>query len=148
VQETCWTGQAIWNTISHTILSSGKENGPREAGTAFTVWKSMKSNIIYSEPISERMCLLRLRTKFFDVSIVNVYAPTEDKEDSVKDDFYGTLGREYDSILCNDIKMIVGNLNAKVWQEEIYKGTTGLNSLHTSCNDNGRRLIILHRLEI
>jgi hypothetical protein len=41
VQETCWTGQAIWNTKYHTILSNGKENGPREAGTAFIVEKLM-----------------------------------------------------------------------------------------------------------
>jgi hypothetical protein len=75
------------------------------------------------------------------VSILNVYAPTEDKEDSVKDNFYERLEREYNAIPSNDIKIIVGDLNAKVSQEEIYKGTTGLNSLHTSCNDNGRCLI-------
>jgi hypothetical protein len=38
------------------------------------------------------------------VSILNVYAPTEDKEDSVKDNFYERLEREYDAIPSNDIK--------------------------------------------
>jgi hypothetical protein len=48
--------------------------------------------------------------------------------------------RQYDSIPSNDIKMTVGDMNAKVSQEEIYKGTVELNSLHTSGNDNGRCL--------
>jgi hypothetical protein len=42
------------------------------------------------------------------------------------------------SIPSNDIKTIVGDMNAKVGQEEIYKGTIWLNSLHTGCNDDGR----------
>jgi hypothetical protein len=44
------------------------------------------------------------------------------------------------SIPSNDIKTIVRDMNAKVGQEEIYKGTIWLNSLHTGCNDDGRCL--------
>jgi hypothetical protein len=40
---------------------------------------------------SSRMCRLQIRGKFFNYSIINVHAPTEDKNEEEKDAFYGDL---------------------------------------------------------
>jgi hypothetical protein len=141
VQETNWMENEIWNTKTHTVFQSGKSNGKREFGVAFIVNKEMKKNILGFTPVSERICRLRVKTKFFNLSGINVNAPTEDKDETNKDEFYSQLGRTYDSAPSNDIKIIIGDLNANLGKEEMYKGTIGKQSLHIDSNDNGKRII-------
>src|SRR5436189_2343507 len=92
-------------------------------------------------PISERMCSIRLKCIKRNISIINVHAPTEEKEEEVKDVFYESLGIEYDKLPIHDIKIVIGDCNAKVGKEEIYKKTVGRHSKHTETNDNGQRVI-------
>jgi exonuclease III len=99
---------------NHLIFYSGKEIGKREFGVAFVVDKSLKSSILDFKPVSDRICVLHIKSKFFNISLINVHAPTEDKEDFVKDEFYQELERVYDSTAINDTKIIIGDLNAKV----------------------------------
>jgi exonuclease III len=141
VQETKWMGNEIWDTKTHTIFQSVKSNRKRECGVAFIVNKEMKKNIPGFTSVSERICRLRVKTRFLNLSVINVHAPTEDKDEAEKDEFYNQLERSYDSAPSNDIKMIIGDLNAKLGKEEIYKGTIGKQSLHTDSNDTGQRII-------
>jgi hypothetical protein len=80
------------------------------------------------------------KTRFFNLSIINAHTPTEDKEEEEKDQFYYLLNRTYDKAPSNDIKMVIGYLNAKIGKEGIYKGRVGEQSLHTDSNDNGQRI--------
>jgi len=59
------------------------------------------------------MCILRLKGQFFDYSLINVHAPTEEKEDEIKDQFYSELKTAYQSCPKNDIKIMHGDFNAK-----------------------------------
>ena len=77
VQETRWLGEGINELPSHTILYSGKKDGSHEYGVAFIVESKIKNNIIDFRPINERLCVLRLRTKFYNIAMINGYAPTE-----------------------------------------------------------------------
>jgi hypothetical protein len=43
-----------------------------------------------------------------------VYVPTEEKDTYVKEDFYDLLEKEYDKCPRHDIKLILGDLNAKI----------------------------------
>lgn len=45
---------------------------------------------------------------------MNVHAPTESKEDEVKDAFYNELERAYNSIPTSDIKIDMGDFNAQI----------------------------------
>ena len=65
---------------SHTLFYSGKEEGTREFGVAFIVERSMKWNVLDFKAVDERICVLRIKTKFQNVSFINVHAPTEEKE--------------------------------------------------------------------
>jgi endonuclease/exonuclease/phosphatase family metal-dependent hydrolase len=47
----------------------------------------------------------------------------------------------YDSCPRNDIKIILGDMNAKTSKEDKYYPTIGKHSLHDNSNDNGQRLI-------
>ncbi|RNL66056.1 hypothetical protein D7I40_24495, partial [Citrobacter sp. MH181794] len=108
---------------------------------AFIVDNNLKNVILDFTPVNERICVLRIKGRFQNLSIVNAHAPTEDKEELVKDQFYQTLERIYDALPNYDIKMVLGDLNAKVGRETIYKEIVGTHSLHETSNDNGKRFI-------
>jgi len=73
--------------------------------------------------------------------LINGYAPTEDKEDEVKDMFYEDLDNVCDLVPNNKVKILLGDFNAKIEQEVIYRPTIGKESLHKVSNNNGTRLV-------
>jgi hypothetical protein len=87
------------------------------------------------------MCWLRIREKFFNYSIINAHAPTEDNSDIEKNAFHDGLRNLYDACLKYDIKLIIGDLNAQIDKEAIYYPTTGKEAFHQESNENAKRLI-------
>jgi hypothetical protein len=59
----------------------------------------------------------------------------------VKDSFYEELERVIDNFLTYHIKML-GDFNAKLGQEDIFKPTTENIRLHKISNDGGVRLTV------
>jgi hypothetical protein len=59
----------------------------------------------------------------------------------VKDSFYEELEREFNKFLKYNIKILLGDFNAKVGRENILKPKIGNESLHEISNDNGARLL-------
>jgi hypothetical protein len=74
------------------------------------------------------------------LSLINVHALTEDKDDFIKDEFYQELERVRDSTAINDTYIILGDLNAKVGKEMTHRGITGARSLHEISNNNACKL--------
>jgi hypothetical protein len=70
-----------------------------------------------------------------------VHAPCEDTGDDVKDSFYEELGRVFDQFPRYDMKILLGDFNAKVGRENIFKPTIGNETLHEIGNDNGVRVV-------
>lgn len=105
------------------------------------VFGKYRNAVIAFNRIDERMCTLRIRGKFFNYTLINVHAPTEEKQFEDKDIFYEKLVRVYDEAPNHDIKIILGDLNAKIGREHIYRPTIGKYSLHEISNDNGSRVI-------
>lgn len=135
-----WTGNGVIDKKECVIFYSCHPN-KHQFGTGFIVRKEVKHLILNFNPINERISVLRIKGKFFNCSLINVHAPTEMKPDEEKDTFYALLERAFDSCPSNDIKMVLGDLNAQVGKEEIYYPTIGKYSLYDSSNDNGQRLI-------
>lgn len=139
LQEVRWKGIGIMDFRDYTLFNSGNVN--KTFGTAFMVKKSMKHAVMNFEPVDERMCVMRIRGKFFNTTLICVHAPTEESEEEVKDQFYEKLEEVFDRQPRHDIKMIVGDMNAKVGREEIYRPTIGQHSIHETSNNNGVRLV-------
>jgi hypothetical protein len=66
-----------------------------------------------------------------------VHTPCEDTSDDIKDSFYEELGRVFDQFPRYDMKILLGDFNAKVGREDIFKPTIGNDSSHEISNDNG-----------
>jgi endonuclease/exonuclease/phosphatase family metal-dependent hydrolase len=70
-----------------------------------------------------------------------VHAPCEDTSDDIKDSFYEELERVFDQFPRYDMKILLGDFNAKVGREDIFKPTIGNESSHEISNDNGVRVV-------
>jgi hypothetical protein len=71
----------------------------------------------------------------------NVHAPTEDKCDDTRGSFYEELEGVFDQFPKYHMKILLGDFNAKVGREDIFKPTIGNESLHEISNDNGVRVV-------
>ena len=77
----------------------------------------------------------------FNITIIGLYAPTEDSTDNEKDAFYDKLQGVVDQTQKHDIIIITGGLNAKVGKEiQAYAPAIGKERLRNESNDNGNRL--------
>jgi hypothetical protein len=70
-----------------------------------------------------------------------VHAPTEDKDDDIKDSFYEEVEQVFDQFIRYHMKILLGDFNAKVGREDIFKPIIGNESLHETNNDNGVRVV-------
>lgn len=142
VQETRWPGKDSMTSSDYRFYYSGKPNDrPREYGTGFIVIGRARNAVMGFNPIDERLCSLRIRGKFFNYTLINAYAPTEDKDNDMKELFYEKLVEVYDRAPKRDIKIVLGDLNAKIGREVFYRPTIGKYSLHENSNDNGTRVV-------
>jgi len=93
------------------------------------------------EFVSDRLSYIVLRGRWRNTIVVNVLAPSEEKSDKGKDIFYEELDQVFDHFPKYHTKMLLGDFNAKVGRENIFKPTIGQESLHQDSNDNGVRLV-------
>ena len=142
IQETRWTKLTPRAFVSskYNIYTSSQTN-KHEFGTAFFVDSEFNHLVTNFTAINERLCVLRLKGRFFNYSLINIHAPTNDSEEEAKDEFYEQLERAYSACPKNDVKLVMGDANAKVGRETVYQPTIGRYSLHDSTNENGLRLI-------
>jgi len=73
--------------------------------------------------------------------MINCHAPTEENEEEVKNTFYEDLEQVYNTLPRHSVKLVIGDMNAKLGQEESYRPRIGRESLHSISNDNGTRFI-------
>jgi exonuclease III len=74
---------------------------------------------------SDRMSYIILKGHWCWITVLNVHAPTEDKTDNIKDSFYEGLERVIDKFPKHNMKILLGDFNAKVGKEDIFKPTIG-----------------------
>ena len=91
------------------------------------------------EFVSDRMSYIVLRVRWCNIIVLN--APSEEKSDDSKDSFYEELGKVFDHFPKYHMKTILGDFNAKVGKENIFKPTIGNECLHQDSNNNGVRIV-------
>ena len=83
---------------------------------------------------------IRIKAKYFYISLICAHTD-KDKDDTTKDAFYDKLEVLYNRCDRSDIKILVGDFNAKVGIEGIFGPTVLKHSLHVKASDNGFRLV-------
>ena len=87
------------------------------------------------------MCRIRNREKFRNLTIISAYAPTEDKGEEEKVDFYSKLERICSRVPKYELLIVMGEFNAKVGREECRYKVSGKYSIHEHSNENGSFLV-------
>ena len=73
--------------------------------------------VLGCRPVPSRLISIRLRAAPFSITIIQVYAPTSDHDDSEVDHFYQQLQETIDKTPKTDFLVVQGNWNAKVGKD-------------------------------
>lgn len=139
IQETRWIGEGSITKNNYTLLYGGTDK--HEFGTAFLIKNTYMNSIKDLKFINKRLSWIAIKGKFKTIYIINSHAPTEDKDNDIKEEFYSTLEATYDLMSNYSMKILIGDMNAKLGKEDMYRPNLGKHSLHSISNDNGTRLI-------
>ena len=94
LQEVRWAQDGWIKKQNYTLLYSRPKTSKGQYGTGFIITGCATQCILGFTPINERMCKLRIRGKFYNMTIVSVYSPTEDENKRNAEDverFYNKL---------------------------------------------------------
>ena len=145
VSEARWTdsGRRILAS-GHTIFYSGRTDNLHRGGVAVIVTRKVEKTLLEWKPVNDRLMKVRFNSKFAKLTIIACYAPTEEAEEEEKEKFYEQLEEEIRTIPRHDVLMVIGDLNARVGEDNTGKdramGTQGFGC----ANNNGERLSDLY----
>ena len=133
-----WTGMGEFNSDDHYIYYCGQESLKRN-GVAIMVNERVQNAVLGCNLKNDRMISVRLQGKPFNITIIQVYAPTSKAEKAEVEQVYEDLQDLLELTPQKDVFFIIGDWNAKVGSQET-PGVTGKFSLGIR-NEAGRRLI-------
>lgn len=142
ISEVRWKGFGETSTnIGHKLYFSGKED-KHQQGVGFLVHKNITDTVMGCRPVSSRLITIRMRANPFNITIIQVYAPTSTHDDSEVEDFYDQLQAVLDQTPKKDIIIVQGHWNAKVGEDAYpnWKDTCGPYG-NSETNDRGLRLL-------
>ena len=137
VGETRWTGSGIIHRESHNMIYAGGENHAR--GVGIIMGNKMAKSMKGYWTVSDRMILIKLAAKPFDINIIQCYAPTSDCNTEEIEAFYELLEDTMKHTKSDEILIVMGDMNAKVGKGRHHNvvGNWGL----VKRNERGDRLI-------
>jgi hypothetical protein len=116
-----WEGYSTEPAKEYIFLYRNR-NEDLELGTRFYAHKRIISAVKF---VSDRMPYIILRGRWCHIIVLNVHAPKEGKTDDVKDSFYVGLERQYDKFPKYHTKILLGDFNAKVGRQDVFKPAIG-----------------------
>ena len=98
---------------------SHEADGPHRQGVGLLLSKAAKKTLRGWENHGPRIirASFSTRTRNINLNIVQVYAPTNEAEDEEKEDFYNRLQSIFSKLPNKDINIVMGDLNAKVGED-------------------------------
>ena len=109
ISECRWSGFGRLKTqTGETILYSGRDDEVHQSGVALALDKESAKCLECWAPISDRIISARFYSRYIKISIIQVYAPTNEAEVEAKDDFYDQLQKVIDSVPKDEILVLIG----------------------------------------
>ena len=132
-----WTGMGEFNSDDHYIYYCGQES-LRRNGVAIIVNKRVQNAVLGCNLKNDRTISVRFQGKPFNITVIQIYAPTSNPEEAEVEWFYEDLQDLLELTHKEDVLIIIGGWNAKVESQEI-PGITGKFGLEVQ-NEAGKRV--------
>ena len=123
ISELKWTGMGEFNSDDHYIYYCGQES-LRRNGVALIVNKRVRNAVLGCNLKNDRMISVHLQGKPFNITVIQVYAPTSNAEEADVEWFYEDIQDLLKLTPPKDVLFIIGDWNAKVGSQET-SGATG-----------------------
>ena len=116
-------GMGEFNSDDHYICYCGQES-LRRNGVAIWVNKRVQNAVLGYNLKNDRMISVCSQGKPFNITVIQVYAPTSNAEEADVEQFYEDLQDLLELTPKKDVLFILGDWNAKVGSQQI-PGVTG-----------------------
>nr|XP_034830054.1 craniofacial development protein 2-like [Maniola hyperantus] len=140
ISEVRWAGSGVY-TSEQTMLyySGGNDNSYHRNGVAIMIHKKLHSSVKNFLPVSDRVMLLQVEAKPFNINLIQVYAPTADKDEVLVENFYSDIEIALKQTKKHEITLVMGDFNSKLGRGTVSDiiGPYGLGVR----NDRGDRLV-------
>ena len=133
-----WTGMVEFNSDDHYIYCCGQES-IRRNGVTIIVNKRKQNAVLGCSLKNDRMISVRFQGKPFNITVIQVYAPTSNTKEAEVERFYEDLLDVLELTPKKDALFIIGDQHAKVGSQET-PGVTDKFGLGVQ-NEAGQRLI-------
>ena len=137
ISELKWTGMGEFNSDDHYIYYYGQES-LRRNGVAIMVNKRVRNAVLGCNLKNDRMISVCLQGKPFNITVIQIYAPTSNAEEAEVQWFYEDLQDLRELTPKKDVLFITGDWSAKAGSQQI-PGVTGKFGLGVQ-NEAGQRL--------
>ena len=140
VSKTRERGNRMTTINGASCMYAGVTEGRAKIGVGIVIAERWADCVKSWRCVNERCVTLRMKIAWVWLTLVQVYAPTDDRDNDIKDDFYSVLQEVLDRAPRGDKVVIIGDLNARVgnnvirWEGVIRKQDEAVE------NDSGRKV--------
>ena len=117
ISELKWTGMGKFNSDDHYIYYCGQES-LRRNGVAIMVNKRVQNEVLGCNLKNGRMISVHFQGKPFNITVIQVYAPTSNTEEAEVEQFCEYLQDLLELTPQKDVLFMIGDWNAKVGIQE------------------------------
>ena len=119
IRELRWIGMGEFNSDNYCIYYCGQKS-LRRSGVAFIVSKRVQNAVIGYNLKNDRITSVRFQGKPFNITVIQVYAPTSNAKEAEVEWFYEDLQELLELTPKKDVLFIIGDWNAKVGSQETW----------------------------
>ena len=123
IAETHWTEEGKIIQENHTMIYSGGEN--HRNGVGIVMKSSVAKSMMGFWALSDRVIMMKLEAKPFNINVMQVDAPTQDHDGEEIEKFYQEIQNGIKYAKSDEVIYIMGDLNAKVGDER-YQNIVGM----------------------
>ena len=117
ISEIKCSGMGEFNSDDHYIYYCGQES-LRRNGVSLIVNKRVQNAVLGCNLRNDRRISLRFQGKPFNITVIQIYAPTSNAEETEVEQFYEDLQDLQELTPKKDVLIIIGDWNAKVGSQE------------------------------
>ena len=113
VSETKARGNGMTTIDGASYVYAGLTEGRAKSGVGIVIAERWADCVKSWRCINERCVTLRMKIAGVWLTLVQIYAPTDDRDNDINDDFYSVLQEVLDRAPRGDKVVIMGDLNAR-----------------------------------